>query len=514
MQEHLLRSAVKEAMLKRRKGPHNSAPMSHASSSSLAHSERGSATANQVSDPHLLGMRVENSDPRSECVKVDSIARKRESQLRRALGDLALIVIPRPVPTTTWWHQYIALQTDCHIEGAFDDEYIAMLHTVLLTTSLDSFADADPSSDLPVDVDPRSECARIDGECAMVEDESVRIEDEYSAASLTSTGDPLCALVRTLQRESSRPIVIVDGTDVSIVIALWEIYRRQNSAEHRGGLRDINITQSFFPKSGVSMLRYQSSLLEKHKILSSTMWENLLFCLPLLINAGVPPLLMLQYFYRYNPMDVLAQAVTATSTPILCLNKDGETVIDLLPLTLIMTRLASREQSCIRKIEENCNKRREEAPYRTFSNITQAGWDQFRLYYYHTSSALVPSARTVDVSTLVPSARGSAASAQSAPSERGPTDEAIEKRVIAYVSSLLQLSSIYRGLVGAHHIFSRIRMSDAPLVEDILAVLTRLSSKSRYVGLPSSYTTHVEESASKRRTLCRLWPLISDRFCE
>lgn len=253
------------------------------------------------------------------------------------------------------------------------------------------------------------------------------------------------------------------------------------------------------------------------------MWENLLFCLPLLINAGVPPLLMLQYFYRYNPMDVLAQAVTTTSMPILCLNKEGETVIDLLPLTLIMARLASREQSCIRKIEENCNKRREEAPYRTFSNIAQAGWDQFRLYYYHTSSSYARSAcstRPASPARPTQSERGSD-DASSAPaqlavaqSERGSVDDIIEKRVIAYVSSLLQLSSIYRGLVGPHHIFSRIRMSDAPLVEDILAVLTRLSSKSRYVGLPSTYTTHIEESASKRRTLCRLWPLISDRFCE
>jgi hypothetical protein len=418
---------------------------------------------------------------RTKLESINQAVDKRISKLRRALSGFGILPIMLPIPSITWWHQYLLLQPDCSIREAFDDDYLAMLHSALSTSYDESSQHIEEKDSLMTQFSfslSPSPPPRAEG--TSESDDSVeKREIQPKGGESSPPGDPLYTLVRVLQSNTHRPIVIIDGMDVTILIALWEYFRRK--ALPGSTVHDISISASFYPSTGISVMQFQSFMQRKFKILSPIAWENLLVCFPFAINAGLPPLLMLQYHYKENPIGVLAGAVIEAASPILCTDKDGEFVLDLVPLIVIVSHLCNLEQSYVQAINECCKKRLDEAHLRDFSSIEQVGWKQFRLYYYHTATE-------ESLSTIV------------------------TKRVVSYLSGILQLASVYRGKISNHHLISQIKMDDAPLVSDLLVILQKLVKAGQYIGLPDTYDSYCQEATQKRRTLNRLWPLFLQKL--
>jgi len=373
----------------------------------------------------------------------------RVAKLTRTSGGHPVILIPTPYPSATWWHRNLILQPDCSVPEAFSADYIALLHSTLSTSHYVDY-EIDPSWILPVE----------------------RVKD------------PICLLAQALQAASTADCTseIIDGTDAALLVALWENHSAlQRNSTGRGGFGqppDIYITKSFYPISGISIARMRKGISKDGRLLSPAMWENFLFCLPMMIHAGLPPLAMLQYHYRQNPLQILLTAIREASWPILTFTSDGSACISIASFLPVVRELAKRESECIKSVYDSCQSRQREAQSRPLCDVEQVGWAQFRLYYYHNAAESTP-----------------------------PTAEMVKKRVVSYISGLLQLSSVYRGRLDEHCVLSRITMADAPLVADILSVLEQMSQITPYISLPDGTADYSDEKTSTTRKLNRMWPL-------
>lgn len=437
LHEYLLRSAIKQVASSMTKKP---------GTSGVAHSEHHDSSQEHRERIELIGQAIDT----------------RLAKLKRALSGFQILPIMLPIPSISWWHQYILLQPDCAIHEAFDNEYIVMLHTVLTST----FGLDDEQSESKESCNPKEQ-----------DDQDHSSQLEPSRQEICSPGDPLYTLAKALQANDMRQVVIIDGLDATLLIALWEYYRRIQF----GDAQDIFVSTSFFPSEGLSISCLHRLLRDRYKIQSAESMENLLVCFPFIANAGLPPLLMLQYCYKENPVAILATAVSRASHPILCIDESGSIALDLDPILSIMEYLQPLEEQYIRLINEFCKGRMDESHLRDFSNLEQVGWKQFRLHYYHIVSEEALQA-------------------------------VVAKRVFSYITGILQLASIYQGKIDQHHLLSQIRMDDSPLVSDMLPILRKLVKVSRYVTLPESFDLYCQECSPHRRTLNRLWPLFPQKL--
>jgi len=384
--------------------------------------------------------------------KILSAIDKRTVKLKASVGKKEIIPIVLPTGTPTWWHRYQALQPDCSEQDAFNDDYIASLHRILRSGG-------------------EGREGREDG---------------------TGTGsDSVISLVKQLQSHEQRQIVIIDCMDSSLLAAMWEMHRRECL---RG---DIFFTSSFYPVKGVSVQAVLAMLRERFAISSPVVMENMLFCLPLILHAGLPPLLMLQCTYKDDSLAIFMEAMSKASSPILRLGPKGETAIAVTPLVDVFASLAAVEEKMVQQIDERCREQTDETAFRDFCGAKRVGWDQFRQYYYFTTPTSSPSIDSTQC--------------------RASIEEEVRKRVIAYLAGLLQLSSVYRGhatpvVEGEASPFLDIRMDDAPLVADLLVALERRRSKGLFLGLPLRKEWRCGEAPQKRRTLGRLKPLFTQSF--
>ena len=349
---------------------------------------------------------------------------KRSAKLRASVGRREVVPILLPI-VSSWWHRYLALQPDCSDQDAFNDSYVSTLHSTLLS----------PGS----------------GE------------------------DPILSLVKHLQANEGRTAVVIDSMDASLLAAMWEIHRRESSS--RSAIRDIFLSASFYPVKGISTMRVMTVLRERFTISSTIMIENILVCLPLILHAGLPPLLMLQCSYKDDPLAIFMSAVSKTSSPILRVDDKGSYVMDVSQLICVFEGLAKVEEEMVQQIDDRCREQTDETAARDFCGAGNVGWGQFRQYYYYSA------ANTIETESRM--------------------------RVVAYLAGLLQLSSVYRGISAASTPLLSIRMEDAPLVADILSSLKSMSSKGAFVGLPSRTEWLCGETTQKRRTLGRLKPIFS-----
>lgn len=377
--------------------------------------------------------------PVDKPTRIKEIIDRKSYMVQSSIGKKELKLITLPIGSPSWWHRYLVLQPDCSVHDSFDDNYVMMLHSVLRTPS-------------------------------------------------TEEGDPLVTLIHHLMtassREVARNIIVIDTSGSSTLAALWEIHRREECT--RGNSRgDIFLSPSFFPTKGLSVSTLLSMMREKYAIPSSIMMENALLCLPLVLQVGLPPLLMLQYTYKNDPMAILMEAVLRTTSPILrCVSTEEGTeyAFDVSQLMIIFERLASVEKDQIRDIDAKCREQSSELVFRDFAGAKTVGWDQFRKYYYHSAFALASDA-AVSIETEM------------------------RCRIIAYLSGLLQLSYVYRGKMATSTVLLDIRMDDSPLATDVLAFLRRISEKRRFICLPTRREWRCGESVQSRRTLSRLKPL-------
>ena len=353
-------------------------------------------------------------------------------KLKRALGHHRLLITEIPDPSVSWWHQYTVLQPDGSPRDAFDDEYLGTLHFVLSTPLDDEASTAEPR------------CGGI---------------------------DPILAMVRALQSETTNPIVVIDSSDTSTLAAMWEIHRRTEP------IADIYMSPNFYPTTGMSVKKLRTFLSQRHRGLDGPSWENFLVCAPLLGMCGLPPLLMLQRTASETPIDTLANIVSCSTIPLLCEGTDGRLGLDMEVFGAIVSKLAEREPRALRALEDTCEALRDgTAEKREYCSIRSTGWDQFRLSYYLTLSNV---------------------------------EEVVKRRSTAYISGLIQLAMLYQGRVTKELSLSKILLNDAPLATDLLAVVK--STSVRFVGLDELGVVW-EEKGNRRRTLLRIRPLITKSF--
>jgi hypothetical protein len=310
--------------------------------------------------------------------------------------------------TSSWWHRNISLQPDCKMDDAFKEEYTSCLHTIMNISS--------------------------------------------------SSSDSICDLVAYLRGDRRRNIILIEGTDAALLAAMWEEINRKTT--------DIFITSSLRPREGYSIRRLRISLGKRCCALSPIAWSNLLFCLPMVISAGLPPILMLQYYYRDNPVCQLLEIVRDATNPIF---KDG--AIQLLPFVSIIKKLREVEEETIKAIHGRCAKDSTSGQNRVLVDIASTSWDQFRTYYYMDHSVILSA-------------------------------DGIKKRVLSYLAGLIQLANIYQGKVEKGYYDSNIRIADAPLLCDILSVLIGMGSTTQSISLPTTYSDEV----AGVRTINRVYP--------
>jgi len=447
---------------------------------------------------------VEEYMLRLEAKRGGSNASARLHRLQRAVVDHKLIIIPHPAPSATWWHRQLILQPDCSISEAFDDSYISRLHRLL--TSPSSLQTADEG----VEACDASQTSGSGGSGGSGDDQQ--------------RGDPILSLARTMQKHANRQLVIVDGLDSALLVALWEMHRRRNasyfaddggsSGSSGSGRReeaDIWLSSRPFPDQGLSVHRFEEVMRQRYGLCHAAEWQNLLVCLPMVIDVGLPPLLMLQYAYREDVLERLANAVATVTDPILRLAapdsaSGGSTdanasFFDLISLARVLERLLQQgpsEAAACEIVADACIGRTDESAKRELCDVKTIGWSQFRRLYYFVQ---LPKA---DAKQSVTPCSGADAE----------LNTVVHGRCMAWLSGLLQLTSIYRGQASEHHILSTIAMDDAPLVTDLLQVVACIAKKSRYISLPDQPDHYVEQhqpssgsTISSVRTLVRLHPL-------
>lgn len=316
--------------------------------------------------------------------------------IKHALYGRDVSFIPLPYPIMTWWHKHLSLQPYCDFEKSHEDDamIIAALHRSLRN---------------PADI----------------------LDDLQQGV-----GDAYITIVRTLDNNQSKPTILIDGMDMSMLMALWNMHRHADR-------KDIIITTSILPSFGVSMTSFKRHIVDQYALLEMVQWENFLFCLPMLIDAGVPPLLMLQCDGRISSLQLLSEAVQQTHHRILCDDADGNTAIDLLPLIIIVSNLAKREATIIK---DNSSDRNEVyAP-------SSLGWEKFKPYYYR---------------------------------QDGPS---IQRIVRVYIAALIQISDVGNGKCTDQHTSSDIMLEEAPLAEDIYDTMDQqLRNHIKYIRLPSGH---------------------------
>jgi hypothetical protein len=319
--------------------------------------------------------------------------------------------IPSSGLASSWWHRNISLQPDCKADDSFKEDYISCLH---------------------------------------------------AAISLSSTKrDSICQLVSSLQQDRGKSVILIEGTDAALLAAMWEETNRITT--------DLYITPFFRAREGYSVSQLRLSIGKQCGSLSPIAWANLLFCLPMVVSAGLPPLLLMQYYYKDNPVCQLLEIIRDVANPIF---KDG--AIQLLSFVQVVKRLAELEEKSIQAIHARCAKDSVSGQNRTLVDLTSTPWDQFRLFYYMNGSEILPK-------------------------------EGIRKRVVTYLSGLIQLANIYQGKVEKEYGECDLRIADAPLVCDILTVLSEMGKVTQAVSLPTTKDAYASEVGTTR-TINRAYP--------
>jgi hypothetical protein len=149
--------------------------------------------------------------------------------------------------------------------------------------------------------------------------------------------------------------------------------------------------------------------------------------------------------------------------------RDG--AIQLLSFVPVMKKLAEMEEKSIQAIHARCAADSVSGQNRTLVDLSSTPWDQFRLYYYLSGSDPL-------------------------------SKEGVKKRVITYLSGLIQLANIYQGLVEKECDF---RIADAPLACDILSVLLEMGKVAQAISLPTGKDVYSTEEGTTR-TINRMYP--------
>jgi hypothetical protein len=275
--------------------------------------------------------------------------------LERVL-DMTKLLDTEVIPSSgfsSWWHKSVCLQPDSTMEEAFNDEYIQNLHS------------------------------------------------ELSSSSSSTEGDSVVSLARSLQRNRSKNVILVDGTDSSLLAGMWEETKRNTT--------NIYLAPSFHPSEGFSISDIRKTIGKIAGTLSPIVWENLLFCFPMLGSVGLPPLLMLQYYYKSNTMTLLAGIIKDVANLIY---KNG--TIQLATFVPIIEKLASLEKETIGEIHTSCLKYSDTNQYRCLADVGATGWEGFRKYYYMEKIEEMNSS-------------------------------SVAKRVVSYLAGMMQLAEIYQG---------------------------------------------------------------------
>lgn len=337
-----------------------------------------------------------------------------------------------PSGGSSWWSRAIRLQPDCRLEEAFNENYVALLQ------------------------------------------EALRVEASSSSSSSSASSassDPVCETVRRLQANRSKSALLIDGTDAGLLAALWEEASRKSSRT------DVYMTTSFRPREGLSMSRVRTDFGRLCGTYSSVVWENLLFCLPMVGSVGLPPLLMLQYYYRDNTVLFLMDLLREVSVSIM-VEKDSGPCLRLQAFLPIIQRLAEAEESNIKAIYARCSKDSSSSQNRVLVDVSATQWKQFRQFYYMEQESELRA-------------------------------EDVRKRAVSYIGGLMQLYGVYRGKVEKKYFETEISMCDAPLAVDLLAVLQEMAKKTELITLPTGEYSH--ERGSGVRTLNRMYPWYTAR---
>lgn len=308
----------------------------------------------------------------------------------------------------------------------------------------------------------------------LCQDSSGIIFDVQSAAHLATgeiidgrpnssqpTSDPIVCLARMLQRTRSRNVVVVDGTDSALLVTLIEeVHRRET------GFR-VYLSTSLYPNPCIAIEGLEVKLRNDYSLYTTIEWSNFLTCLPLFIHAGIPPLMLFQSDSQDADLVPFVDAVKKVRTSI----RVGEG-IDCLAFKIVLEHLVSIEKTAAHRIREACTRMRIET-------AVNADWSQFRIEYYRLSPSIENIART---------------------------------RSIAYFSAFIQLLSVYEGLLPPVLSESNFRFVDAPLVEDLLAIVNEILDKHQFISIPAQPMTHVE-STTGRRTFNRFFPMYVGHTC-
>jgi len=203
---------------------------------------------------------------------------------------------------------------------------------------------------------------------------------------------------------SIRPgTVVIDWSDMTLLAILY---------------KGSSMSGVLSPKLGIRAVTVKNRFHEKFQLLDEFYWTNFLFCLPMMIMAGLPPLTMLQL----QPEDILVEGIRRTKSSIIENPSELKTVFEY---------LASREQSALETINDACKTL--DRSVHTIVDVESFGWDQLRNRYYFVNDATL-------------------------------SEEAISKRAGAYIRGLFAIAEMFHGNLTTINI----KMDDAPLAVDLV----------------------------------------------
>jgi len=321
--------------------------------------------------------------------------------------------VPHKWEQLGWWSRIVRLQPDSSPAEALDLDYIRLLHS--------SFNNQ-INIDLPI-------------------------------TTVDNVTDYIVALARTLQEQSEKNNIVIAGTDAELFTCIMEEFHRFKEGK---GNTDIFISRQFFPSNGVAVSAIRRNAYQREDITSTIVWENLLFCMPMGLSLGLPPLLMLQYYYKESPLSMLLRIIKKVGRRIFYFRKSGS-YIDIEVFVPIIAELATKEKDSIKLLYQKISDMGWNGCYLT--SIDDTGWGEFRRYYYMVS-------------------------------KRNCSESDIRKRVISYICGLMKLGEVYRGHLSDH--CATMRINDAPLASDILEVLRPI--RKRYLTFPRTEKIYANES--------------------
>ena len=374
-------------------------------------------------------------------------------RIERSVGRNDVHWVEHQPIAMTWWQTHSILQPDASIQLSMSKEFVVLLHWALCHWSCLLAPPVDESRLLT----QSAPCPQIALGTSVVK--------PLSTATSSMTRDPFYTILRHLEALKYKTVVIIDWLNRSLLAGLYAYHRRLRDSRERP--KDIYITSQPSPTSGLSMQTVTSILACRYHIDTPIMMSNLLFCLPMLIDVGLPPIAMLQWSFLTDPLEVLSSAVATVTTPLVV----EDDVVDLAGLITVFQALAHREKESLTDAWQAVIHRKSEMPLRQVADISVMSMDNYADIYY----------------------------------DGAPPDHRREI-VLAYITGLNQLASVCRGKSLEAYISTSIHLTDAPLMATMLPYLRQAAQRCRYITLPTEALLRSEGVESVRK-LNRLWPI-------